>query len=296
MAVFIRFRFSKLKELKYLSHLDIINILSRALARSKIKVKYTQGFNPKLIMALSNPIPLGVESYGEYCDIELEDDIEVNEFIKKFNSNLPIKLIVNSAVKLYKKPPSLMSQIDLLLYDFKIGIIFNQKLQPVFKEKIDNKEFSFKDSFNIEKLNQFYKVEDAIEFVCNLLKFNILNSEIGISKSVYKIDCSYGLFSGLLGFKLKVYGYAKTIQNLNNSIFKYNDFLDNLKSFIFLLNNKEYEELFKLNKDFAKIYEDEILFISDFDMNFFIHSTFKKDVFIIHRNKLINPLKILSLF
>ncbi|MBU4449943.1 MAG: TIGR03936 family radical SAM-associated protein, partial [Actinobacteria bacterium] len=52
-----------------LSHLDIVRLMTRALSRSGIIVKYDKGFNPKPKISFSNPIPLGVESLAEYCDL-----------------------------------------------------------------------------------------------------------------------------------------------------------------------------------------------------------------------------------
>ena len=42
-----RFKFSKTGEYKYFSHLDIISIITRALRRARIRVKYSEGFNPR---------------------------------------------------------------------------------------------------------------------------------------------------------------------------------------------------------------------------------------------------------
>ena len=43
----------------------------RALRRAGIRVKYTEGFNPKPKITFGPPIPLGVESAAEYADVTL---------------------------------------------------------------------------------------------------------------------------------------------------------------------------------------------------------------------------------
>src|SRR4030065_776459 len=93
----IRFKFCKRAEYKFLSHLDILRLMTRALSRSGIIVKYDKGFNPKPKISFSNPIPLGVESLAEYCDLVLEDDIDTNDFTARVNKALPEQLKIITA-------------------------------------------------------------------------------------------------------------------------------------------------------------------------------------------------------
>lgn len=47
----VRLRFSKTGRLKYISHLDINRVMSRALKRAGIPLWYTEGFNPHPYMS-----------------------------------------------------------------------------------------------------------------------------------------------------------------------------------------------------------------------------------------------------
>ena len=58
----IRLRFSKTDQAKYISHLDTNRVFSRAFARAKIDLWFTEGFNPHPYMSFSLPLSLGVES------------------------------------------------------------------------------------------------------------------------------------------------------------------------------------------------------------------------------------------
>jgi radical SAM-linked protein len=138
-AVFLRFKFSKLEELKFLSHLDILGVVSRALLRTGLQIKFDHGFNPKPKIALSNPIPLGVESIAEYCDVELGSDIDTENFIKLINGKLPDLLPATGAEKTFTKLPNVMSQVDLVLYEFVI------RQGKDFKAEKNNIASDFKD-------------------------------------------------------------------------------------------------------------------------------------------------------
>ncbi len=85
----VRLRFSKTASAKYISHLDVNRVMSRAIKRADLPVWYTQGYNPRVYMSFSLPLPLGVESECESVDLRLVSDIEFKEIIDKMNAVLP---------------------------------------------------------------------------------------------------------------------------------------------------------------------------------------------------------------
>lgn len=86
----VRLRFSKTGQSKYISHLDTNRVFSRAFARAKINLWYTQGFNPRPYMSFSLPLSLGVESYCENVDIRIIDDLTDEEIKNRVNDTLPL--------------------------------------------------------------------------------------------------------------------------------------------------------------------------------------------------------------
>lgn len=86
----VRLRFSKTGQAKYISHLDINRVFSRAFSRAKINLWYTEGFNPRPYMSFSLPLSLGVESMCENVDIRITDDISNDELKQKINDALPL--------------------------------------------------------------------------------------------------------------------------------------------------------------------------------------------------------------
>ncbi len=85
----VRVRFSKTGQAKYISHLDINRVFSRALARAKINLWFTEGFNPHPYMSFSLPLSLGVESLCESVDIRIMDAITNSEIKDRLNAVLP---------------------------------------------------------------------------------------------------------------------------------------------------------------------------------------------------------------
>lgn len=70
----VRIFYEKKGRLKFVSHLDITRFMSRLLAKSKIPVWYTEGFNQHIYMNFALPLSLGFEGLYEILEIRLTDD------------------------------------------------------------------------------------------------------------------------------------------------------------------------------------------------------------------------------
>jgi len=106
--------FSKQGKAIYLSHLNILNVFSKTLRRSGIKIKYTQGFNPKPKIEFAHPLSLGINSEVEILSITLSSNIPELDLLTRMNNNLPqgIKLNKTKLLNLNvsnRKRKSLMS-------------------------------------------------------------------------------------------------------------------------------------------------------------------------------------------
>ncbi|HIJ54685.1 MAG TPA: TIGR03960 family B12-binding radical SAM protein [Deltaproteobacteria bacterium] len=81
--------YEKMKQAKYFGHLELRNILLRAIRRAGIPVKYSQGFHPMPKVSFDDPLPVGTESRQEFFYITLEDTMKPRDVMKRLNDNLP---------------------------------------------------------------------------------------------------------------------------------------------------------------------------------------------------------------
>ena len=58
-----------------LSHLDVMRLLERALRRSQLPVSYSEGFHPLPRITIALALPLGVEAFGEWMEIDFFKEI-----------------------------------------------------------------------------------------------------------------------------------------------------------------------------------------------------------------------------
>lgn len=67
----IRIKFAKYGTMKFIGHLDMMRFFQKAIRRAGIDIKYSEGFSPHQIMSFAAPLGVGIESTGEYMDIEV---------------------------------------------------------------------------------------------------------------------------------------------------------------------------------------------------------------------------------
>ena len=85
----LRVRFEKTGKLQYISHLDLLRTMQTALRRAKVKMIYSEGFNPHMKINFALPLSIGIESVCEYMDIKTEEDVSP-EYVKEYlGKNLP---------------------------------------------------------------------------------------------------------------------------------------------------------------------------------------------------------------
>jgi radical SAM family uncharacterized protein/radical SAM-linked protein len=84
----ILFQFTKKGPFRFLSHLDLLYLLSRIGRMSGLPIEYTMGFNPKPKLILPFPLPLGVESDYELGESYFTQPVSSEEFENRFNDVL----------------------------------------------------------------------------------------------------------------------------------------------------------------------------------------------------------------
>lgn len=99
----VRLVYEKCGRAKYISHLDLMRAMQRAIKRAKLPVWYTQGFNPHIYIMFPLTLSLGFESRVEVMDIALLEDMDFEEVRARLNAQMPEGMrIVSCAKPVYK--------------------------------------------------------------------------------------------------------------------------------------------------------------------------------------------------
>lgn len=219
-------KFTKLGYLKFISHLDLVDLFQRTLFQNKVDVKFSEGFNPHPRMSIAYPLPLGIESNSEYMEIYLNSEVDLDDFVKKMNERLPIGIKIVEAK--YDDDESISNKVKSVVYAFKLLNTFYDKNKDIDVEKeldkinaMDNVEIERKRKKGKKRifvkenakdyLNRLELKDDAIYAYIKMsengslkpaLVFDILNDYTNITMDELDIDLErVGLYQDEEGLK-----------------------------------------------------------------------------------------------
>ncbi|MHB1361664.1 MAG: TIGR03936 family radical SAM-associated protein [Thermoleophilia bacterium] len=82
-------RFSKTGRARFISHLDTLSCLVRAVRRTGFELAFSQGMRPKPVLSLAMPLGVGIEGEDEICDFSLRQRAPLTDLAKKLSHELP---------------------------------------------------------------------------------------------------------------------------------------------------------------------------------------------------------------
>ncbi len=116
-AMDVRMSFEKTGMAKFISHLDTVRCITRAMKRACVPIWFTEGFNPHAFLTFAMPLSLGFESLCETVDFRLMEEVDLKELSEKVNNALPVDITVKE-IYVYETSPN-----DIRWAEYKI--IFN---------------------------------------------------------------------------------------------------------------------------------------------------------------------------
>lgn len=117
----VRIRFAKTGALVYIGHLDVMRYFQKMFRRAGIPIAYSEGFSPHQILSFSHPLPLGMESEGEYADIELTESISSEEAIERLKAQSVPEIEILSFKELPQNAENAMASVKAAKYIVSFG-------------------------------------------------------------------------------------------------------------------------------------------------------------------------------
>jgi radical SAM-linked protein len=113
-----RLRFRKERLSRFVGHLDLVDILVRALRRAGVQLAYSQGYHPMPKVELPAPLPLGVEGREEWMEFQAAP-LDRAGLMARLRGLLPAGL---SADHLFLIPPSSPPLSALSVQVYEVGL------------------------------------------------------------------------------------------------------------------------------------------------------------------------------
>jgi radical SAM family uncharacterized protein/radical SAM-linked protein len=117
----LRLRFAKLGDGRFLSHLELVTLFSRAVKRAGIPVRFSEGFHPLPRIIFGPALPVGIESEYEYVDMEVVDGRRPEELMSALNRTLPEWVRIRAAQEIPLKCSALSDSIAAVSFVIHAG-------------------------------------------------------------------------------------------------------------------------------------------------------------------------------
>lgn len=175
----LRMQITKDPEIRFISHLEYVRTIGRAIRRAKLPAAYSEGFNPHLKFSLASALGVGVVSYTEFVEIELAEPMEVEKAAQALDNALPRGIRVLAADAVDTHHAALMSQAAGAGY--RVTLPFSDDISKAVAEFNACQELLFKKA--APKTKAGYKEIDVKFYIPHLA---VMQNE---EKTIFTFDC-----------------------------------------------------------------------------------------------------------
>ena len=133
----IMVRFTKSEQVRFVSHLDLMRAMQRAIARAGLPAAYSEGFHPHMIMSFAMALPVGAFSRAEYMDFELKEPVDPQWGLTVLNEAMGPHFQAETWCVLPDKAPSLMAVVaasDWVLISEQPASVMQQRCEALLAQ------------------------------------------------------------------------------------------------------------------------------------------------------------------
>ena len=173
----IRIKFAKYGAMKFIGHLDMMRFFQKAIRRAGIDIRYSEGFSPHQIMSFAAPLGVGIESSGEYMDIEVLSMTSTEDMKEALNQVMVEGVEVLSVSVLPDNAKNAMASVAAASYrlkmkegDFPIVDLYGQLQGFYGQERIPYTKETKKSVIELDLKQGIYEIGvDADGSICMLV-------------------------------------------------------------------------------------------------------------------------------
>ena len=91
----VRVRFGKRGDLRLISHRDLVRLWERLMRRAALPLGMSEGFHPKARMSFPSALALGIESWDEVMEFEIDRLLDDREIGRRLAAHAPPGLTIH---------------------------------------------------------------------------------------------------------------------------------------------------------------------------------------------------------
>lgn len=107
----VRITFAKTEAMRFTSHLDVYRAWERTFRRTKLKLVFSQGYNPRPKIQIAAALPLGFTSQAELLDVWLKDSRPIEQIRRELIAAAPPGLQIIDVQEVNENAAALQNRI-----------------------------------------------------------------------------------------------------------------------------------------------------------------------------------------
>ena len=127
--------YAKGGQAKYFGHLELVKIFIRAFRRSRIPLRFSQGFHPAPKISFEAALPVGIESLEEHLVVEVPVNVAPRTVIDRLNQELPEGLRITACRTVHRRLAGPDGRLARYTVTLKQGFFSETKLRDFLESK-----------------------------------------------------------------------------------------------------------------------------------------------------------------
>jgi radical SAM-linked protein len=119
----VRLQYTKHGKVRWISHRDVARALERAFRIAELPLAFTEGFSPRPKVSFGLALSTGHESDGEYLDLVLAEEYDLDVVAPRLTEALPTGLAVTAVVPLVERAPALQEAVTAVEWSVEAGTL-----------------------------------------------------------------------------------------------------------------------------------------------------------------------------
>lgn len=130
----IRIKFSKTGAMRYVGHLDTMHYFQKAFRRTGLKIAFSKGFSPHMLLTFASPLSIGMTTSGDYLDIVLDEELPADQVLSRINEQLSEGFEALQAVRLREEAKTPMALLRAASYQIYPSCIDRSAAAAIFDQ------------------------------------------------------------------------------------------------------------------------------------------------------------------
>jgi radical SAM-linked protein len=113
-------QYTKYGKIRWIGHRDVARAMERAFRVAQLPLAFTEGFSPHPKVSFGLALSTGHESDGEYLDLVLADDVDLELLPALLTDALPDGMAVAAVVPLVDRAPALQEVVTAVVWQLEV--------------------------------------------------------------------------------------------------------------------------------------------------------------------------------